>query len=321
MAHLPRLYSRIYHPQNVYALHFDVKIPQPQVNAMVNRLKSRTPTFAQNTFLVPPDVLLYNGVSMILNTLSALTFLLQLDNEWHFFINLSGSDYPLTDANLPRQLLAQALPYEPQFFSFAPQDEWMPRFKIRANNLFIDPSLTHKTNEIPALIETTFQNPLFHNMSFTPVHAEAWMILSRDFCKYVTHSPTARRMLLTVANMRGSDEYFFSSLAYNNAHFNQSLVPHSFRKVVWNHKGVHSGQHPYFIDQFKDGEWTFLDLVRDSPQWHARKFQHNDTEMMNLIDKFANDAERIEKARYDFRSVIARLRHRISTFEQKTSSS
>lgn len=314
MPHLPRLFSRVYHPSNVYGLHFDVKIPQPQVNNMLIRLKAAIPNFRTNTHLIPPDVLIYNGVSMVLNTLSAITFLLQVPNEWDFFINLSGSDYPLTSPYLPRELLAYALPYSPQFFSFAPRDSWQARFKIRAENIYVDPSLTHETHHaLPPLIETSHRNPLFDNVSFVPVHAEAWMILSRSFCDFVTISATARRMLLSVANMRGSDEFFFSSLAYNDAVFTRSLVPHSFRKVVWTHDGLHAGQHPYYIDQLKDGRWTFLDEIRQSPQWHARKFLHNDSAMMNLIDKFSNDDERVAQTRRDFHKIIARLRNSIST--------
>lgn len=311
LPHLPRLFARIYHPRNVYALHFDVKVSQLQVNQAVAQLRSLVPSFDQNTYLVPPDVIVYNGVSMILNTLAGMTFLLDLPNPWHFFINLSGSDYPLTASYLPRQLLARAIPYNPVFFSIANSSGWQSRFKIRSETLYLDPSLTHAQSDLPPLIETSFQNPLVENVTFVPVHSEAWMILSRSFVEYLVHSPTARRMLVSLANMRGSDEFFFASLAYNHPVFNRSLVPHSFRKVIWSLNGVHAGQHPYNIDRTDDqGNYAFKEQLRSCVQWHARKFEQNDSALMDAIDAFADDPARVAKIRHEFNKVMNNLRLR-----------
>lgn len=317
LAHLPRLFGRVYHPGNVYALHFDVKIPQSHVEQSMTQLQSSIPSLNRNTYVVPSDVIVYNGVSMILNTLAAINYLLDLKHPWTFFINLSGSDYPLTDAYLPRQLLAQALPYSPIFFSLAEEENWMIRFKKRAEDMFIDPSLTHSVNYNPPLIETPFKNPIFDNITFIPVHAEAWMILPRQFCTYVSTSPKSRRMLLSLANMRGSDEYFFSTLAYNHPVFNKSIVPHSFRKVIWTHDGTHAGQHPYHIDESQNGRWIFLAELLESPQWHARKFLHSDSSLMDQIDNFSNDPQRVSMIRREFGKVINRLRHRFTSTTQR----
>lgn len=314
LPHLPRLFRRIYHPRNVYALHFDVKIPQSQVDHAVAQLRSAVTSFDQNTYLVPPDVIVYNGVSMILNTLAGMTFLLDLPNPWHFFINLSGSDYPLTTSYLPRQLLAKAIPYNPVFFSLANPSGWRARFKIRSEKLYLDPSLTHAQSDLPSLIETTHDNPLVENVTFVPVHSEAWMILSRPFVEYLVHSPTARRMLVSLANMRGSDEFFFASLAFNHPVFNRSLVPHSFRKVIWSYNGIHAGQHPYNIDRTDDqGNFIFKEQLRSCVQWHARKFEQNDSALMDAIDSFADEPARVAKIHHEFGKVMDNLRHRYNT--------
>lgn len=311
MLHLPRLFRRIYHPRNVYALHFDIKVPPADVQKAIDHLRTLIPTFDRNTYIVPPDVLVYNGVSMILNTLAGMTFLLDVPNPWHFFINLSGNDYPLTHPYLPRQLLAQALPFNSVFFSLANPSGWLARYKIRSEKLYLDPSLTHAQTDLPPLLETPHLNPLTHNVSFVPVHSEAWMILSRSFVQYLVHSPTSRRMLVSLANMRGSDEFFFASLAYNHPAFNRSLVPHSFRKVIWSFNGIHAGQHPYFIDRVDDNSnYVFKDQLRSCVQWHARKFQENDSPLMDDIDAFANDPARVAKIRHEFSKVMTNLRTR-----------
>lgn len=303
LGHLPRLFRRIYHPENVYGLHFDVKIPQSHINETIAQLQSVVPTFQANTYLIPRDVIVYDGVSMVLNTLAAITFLLDASNDWDFFINLSGNDYPLTDAHLPRELLTQVLPLSPNFFSMAKEESWRQRFKVRAERIVVDPSLTHSLNN-PDLIETSSRNPIFDNVTFIPVHAEAWMILSRRFCEYLIRSPTSRRMLLTVGNMRGSDEFYFASLAYNHPEFNKSIISRSFRKVIWVQNGVHAGQHPYNIDIVKDGQYVFLEQLRTSPQWHARKFMDANSELMDKIDAFSDDPERAYVIRREFGKAI-----------------
>lgn len=320
LPHLPRLFCKIYHPRNVYALHFDVKIPQSEVDVAVAQLRAAVPTFDKNTYLVPPDVIVYNGVSMILNTLAGMTFLLDIPNPWHFFINLSGSDYPLTASYLPRQLLAQAIPYNPVFFSLANPSGWRARFKIRSEKLYLDPSLTHAQSDLPSLIETTHDNPLVDNVTFVPVHSEAWMILSRSFVEYLVHSPTARRMLVSLSSMRGSDEFFFASLAFNHPVFNRSLVPHSFRKVIWSYDGVHAGQHPYNIDRTDDqGNFIFKDQLRSCVQWHARKFEQHDSALMDAIDEFVDDSDRVTKIRHEFGKVMNNLRQRYNSMTPATS--
>lgn len=317
LPHFPRLFRRVYHPDNTYGLHFDVKILQADVDKLMAQIQSSIPTFRQNTHLVPSDVIVYNGVSMVLNTLAALTFLLDASDQWQFFINLSGNDYPLTEAYLPRQLLAQALPFSPIFLSLGNESMWMERFKIRADYLHFDPSLSHSLQN-PELLETDQRNPILPNIAFTPVHAEAWMILPRSFCHFLIHSPIARRMLLSVANMRGSDEFFFSTLAYNHPEFNKSIVPHSFRKVIWKLDGKHAGQHPYYIDEYMDGQWVFLNELRDSPQLHARKFLQSDSALMDYIDAFANHPDRVVKTRREFSKAISILRKKFAAASNNT---
>lgn len=296
----------MYHPQNVYAIHFDAKIPDKAVEAAIAEIEARVPDHQLNTYIVPRQLVTYDGVSIILSTLSVMSFLLtEVKQSWDFFINLSGSDYPLVQPTVPRKLLGKARLYDPLFFSFARQDRWEAEFRARASTFHVDEALTHQT-EGGELHHVKARNPIVERLNFVPSYGEAWMIVHREFCEYVTGSETARKMLLTMGNMRGGDEHFFVTLAYNEERFNKTIVRNSLRKVVWVMDGKRSGQHPFYLDEREeDGvRWKFLEKVRNCFAFHARKFRTAESEFMDVVDGLAKDEERIERVEESFERLM-----------------
>eukprot|EP00168_Porphyra_purpurea_P010644 TRINITY_DN2650_c0_g1_i13.p1 TRINITY_DN2650_c0_g1~~TRINITY_DN2650_c0_g1_i13.p1 ORF type:complete len:363 (-),score=80.23 TRINITY_DN2650_c0_g1_i13:626-1714(-) len=147
VALLPRLMAAIYHPDNAYAVHFDVKIGAAVVADTVDKVGSalaafaaegapsgrrqRDGTKAQRTQVALPENVLfmdrtpvtYRGITTVLNTLEGMSTLLNYtrpvadgssrtaaDAErppWTYFINLSASDYPLLSTTATRRLLGR----------------------------------------------------------------------------------------------------------------------------------------------------------------------------------------------------------------------
>lgn len=321
--HLPRLFQRLYHPLNIHAIHFDVKIPDEKVEAAMKEVRDRVPGYQSNTHVVPRQLVTYNGVSIILSTLSVMSFLLnEVSEPWDFFINLSGSDYPLVTPEVPRRLLGTARPYNALFFSLANRTRWEPEFRARAASFHIDDALTHQKTA-GELRHVRARNPLIERLHFIPAYAEAWMIVPREFCRYVTTSDAARKMLLTVGNMRGGDEHFFVTLAYNDVTYNASIVSNSMRRVVWKFEGKEAGQHPFYLDESgDDGKgFRFLELLRSSIAFHARKFRVPDSEFMDEIDAIALDKSGIEATEKAFHGMIAGLKWRLAMRDRSTHSS
>ncbi len=112
LKHLPRLLRRIWHPENLYAVHFDVLIePSSAKHALLEaNLSSAVGAVPTNILMMPREVVNYRGVSMLLNIMSAMQFLLDADPSWRYFINLSASDYPLISPDLLRELLGHQGP-------------------------------------------------------------------------------------------------------------------------------------------------------------------------------------------------------------------
>lgn len=302
--HLPRLLRTLYHERNVYAIHFDLKIPTDVVQDATDRIRSN-PQYASNVHIMSSELITYRGISMLLNTINAMRLLIDEDKSWDYFINLSGADYPLITAGMQRQLLGQEKGLN--FFTFAPKRTWDSMAENRLSEVWFDESLTFRRKAtIGKLSKLEVRNPLVDNRAFDVSHAEAWMISSREFCDFVVRGDMARKMLVAFAYAVDSSEHYFASLAWNHEHYKKSLVPHSLRMIVWMHDGVLSGQHPYYIDEeTDDGEYKFKEQVSESVLFFARKFKKTDSELMDLIDQRANDKEVIEKVSTHLTKKIA----------------
>lgn len=112
---LSRLMRVLYHKENLYAIHFDKKIDDKQVNDTLRELMQVTTRMSgdagfslpSNVITIPRKYVSYMGVSMVLNTIAGMEALAE-STSWDFFINLSGSDYPLLPQDRIRKILGLA---------------------------------------------------------------------------------------------------------------------------------------------------------------------------------------------------------------------
>jgi len=312
---LPRLLSQLYHEANLYIVHFDTEI-DPEEGLHKLRMANVTGGFhvPNNVHILPQETVNYRGISMTLNTISGMTHALSLSqhsgHNWKYFINLSGSDYPLISPNELRDLLLGHTGASREFFSFAPDDAAERMMKRRLRNFHVDDALgfLRKKNKVEAI--PGIENPLTAKLQLIPAFAEAWMILSREFVSYITQSADARRTLLTFAYSVSSPEHYFSSLVRNSQKFSAGIVNHSMRLVKWRYRGTRAGQHPYYLDELYDKEievgrrrTVHHDLV-ESPLFFARKFKHRQSKLMDDIDAARNDPDHLKVVRDHFRAKL-----------------
>ncbi|KAI0563315.1 Xylosyltransferase family GT14 [Gracilaria domingensis] len=304
VSHLPRLLKSIHHPENVYAIHFDLKIPQETVQGVIQKIQGQIGQ-SKNIHVMQSELITYRGISMLLNTISAMRLLLEEDDKWDYFINISGADYPLITAETQRQLLGHELGLN--YFTYAPSKTWRDMAENRVSELWFDESLSfRKTASLGELQKLPIRNPLVDTREFEITHAEAWMISSREFCDFVLRGDMARKMLVGFSYAVDSSEHYFASLAWNSDRFRDTIVTHSMRMILWSHEGKSSGQHPYNIDERKeDGEYRFKSLIDKSVLFFARKFKDADSELMNFVDERAKKKETMESAKDHLVSKIA----------------
>lgn len=283
----PRLLRVVWHPKNVYIVHFDRKIPERKRAHAESAMFKRSKQYEGNVHVMRSETVTYRGISMVLNLLSAMQEALDHDADWNYFINISGSDYPLVSVENQRKLLftEDFLQRNRSFFSFSNEGWWEESKEYRFDLLYTDTSLSFNDSESD-VIAAHKEQPIAKTAAFTFVAAEAWMILHREFVKFLLSNSYARRMLLSFSYSLEPEEHYFASVAYNNQLFNDTNVMHALRHVQWVHNGKHSGQHPYYIDQKEpDGKtWTFRDEIEDSSCFFARKIRIQDSRLLTYID-------------------------------------
>lgn len=282
---LPRLFQKIHHARNIYIVHIDAKV-ELHLRERVQTYVNTSDILSKNVHFLDSEMVTYKGVSMVLNTLAAMTYALRVDNSWNYFINLSGADYPLVSAINQRRLLAR--PGVPighlNFVTMFPQREWKP-YSFRIRIMYWDPAVVgHQSASSRLQIFRGMRSyPLERYRHFTFTKAEAWVILSRPFVKFVIRSAYAKKMLLNHLHVRSAPEHYFTDILYNHPVWRQTIVPDAFRKVVWRYRRRLSGQHPYVLDRGESlfSFWQFLNRTRSL---FARKFSIPNSALLDDID-------------------------------------
>ncbi len=132
---VPSLFEALYHPSNVYLVHFDKRIPADVVEHWGNRILIRgnssmdaaglgqndgdvhvktahqpTPKRERersNVHILHRELIQYRGVSLVVGVLEGMQAALRLLTgiPWDYFINISGSHYPTVTPQVMRQIL------------------------------------------------------------------------------------------------------------------------------------------------------------------------------------------------------------------------
>lgn len=294
---LSRLLVVLWHPQHVYVIHLDAKI-KPEKAENVKRVIGSVNVF-QNVYFLPSEVITYKGVSMLLNTLSGMDFLLtKVRHKWEFFINLSGSDYPLVNSHTMAHVLGdpEITSRNMSFIQLAESKEfWESMKKSRFDYIYYDTAIgmanestTLSNGSDTKLINTWVRHPILDQVGVEFTQSEAWIIAHRTFAELATQSTQGRKMLLLLSLMQDPEEHFFAMLAWNSPSVNKSLAHHAFRAVFWELNGKMSGQHPYYIDQTDEhGDYPFwLGHLVESRCFFARKVKSAHSPLLDRIDQY-----------------------------------
>lgn len=317
---VPRLLRVLWHPKNTYIVHFDKKIPDWQrEHATASILRSKqNARYRANVFVLPPEVITYRGISMVINSMSAMQAAVDRSEDWDFFINISGSDYPLISPTNQRLLLAENdfKKRARSFLSISVRSWWTESKGYRYTRLFTDTSLSMNGTQAE-LIDSYTAQPLASRLAFEFVAAESWMILHRSLVKYLLTSAQSRRYFAAFAYAAEPEEHYFATVAYNTPEFNSTLVRHAMRNVNWMYKGKHAGQHPYFVDASdSNGKWIFKDTVKDSGCFFTRKISIENSKFLDWIDTELNGvADNAQRDKVD--ENLQRARSRLECISQK----
>jgi len=313
VATVSRLMRVLYHRDNFYAIHFDKKIEELLVNETLKEIAQVIPgrsgvetllDLPDNIIILPRKYVSYMGISMVLNTIAGMEALAE-SYSWDFFINLSGSDYPLLSQPRIRKILGHAkqrLP-RPNFMWIDGNSE---KWGNRLAQLHFDPALypeapvSHNSNSFELLqaIPPGAQHPFANVSWFSFAKCEAWMILSNEFVNYIIRSIDSKELLIKFAHSLAADEHFFCSLLKSR----EDIYPHinsTMRFILWWHPQLgNSGARPFTLD---DKWWIVGKSLRCSGALFTRKVSSCHADILDVIDTlfirgldkdFANIVER-----------------------------
>ncbi|CAN8064208.1 unnamed protein product [Agarophyton chilense] len=274
----------------------------------------------KNVFLLPSDPVTYAGVSMLLNTLNAIST--ALEHKWDYFINLSGADYPLLRPEIIRRLLGSPVVLKERLNFLQSQEADKDRkwfINKRLGNLYLDTTLhSPSTKQKGTLVNLNTTNPVdITNVPF--VKSEAWVILHRSFCVHAVFSASGRRLLLSYATARAPDELFFGTLLSKSEEFRPTMTWDSLRFIKW---GLHGTKwsRPGFLDEL-DNE--IREELATSGALFARKFRDPDSRLMDFIDSHLSGSAEFEYRRNDssikqFSAIAERRLRCAATFRSAT---
>eukprot|EP00871_Galdieria_phlegrea_P002299 jgi/Galph1/306/GphlegSOOS_G5089.1 len=315
---LSRLFRVLYDSENLYVIHFDKKIDDTRVRLSIREIgqvvqhasNSSSDFLPDNIFLLPRKYVSYMGISMVLNTIAGMQALTKM-GWFDFFINLSGSDYPLVSQLRIRQILGHARKRDP-LPNFVWTDDQPEKWRSRISELHFDPAIFENVDALQVIQDfplvkaspSTVQHPFANQSLFSLSKCEAWMIISRQFVEYIIESTEAKEMLLRFAHSLVADEHYFCSLMHTRKEsFPQ--INSTLRFILWWHPQLgNSGARPFPLD---DKWWIVGKSLRCSGALFARKFSHSNSEILDMIDNLfirELDKEYIQNVASRFREVV-----------------
>jgi hypothetical protein len=210
-----RLFRAIYHPNN----HYLISVDEKSGLAFFRDIEVFLSNFP-NAHIVDSGKVVWGGYSMVQAELDGMKYLLALDLNWDFFINLSGQDFPLKTQDYIHDFLGKHK--DSNFLKIANQAKVRPNTMNRIENHF---------QETETGISTVIRKRRFLE-GVTSYIGGQWMILTRDFCDFMCHSSEVKKFEDFYRHTLIPDESFFQTVLMNTS-FNGPIINDDKRAIIW----------------------------------------------------------------------------------------
>ncbi|CAN0083954.1 unnamed protein product, partial [Ectocarpus sp. 8 AP-2014] len=260
-----RLLKAIYDPNNFYLVHLDRKDKRSIRRDFENFIEE----WDNVRMLEPALDVSWGGYTITLTAIFGICTMVQWNDEWDFFINLSASDFPLLPQSELTTVLGKYADVGMNFVSGEPLNE-----RNRVEVLIDDQGLYREKQSSKAgrpLKVGKARLPPSKSM-FTVYKGEFWVILHRSFCKYLEASPdnVARSLQAYFSKFRISDESYFQTVLCHPLAPSFLVHPDNLRFVSW--PDVIEGHYVLHPDPITGGASGNVNVAMDSGALFARKF-------------------------------------------------
>lgn len=245
-----RLFNSIYEPGNCYLIHIDKKAS----DALKEEVQLFLKPFA-NVYIMQSANVVWGGYSMVQVELDGMKYLLDINVDWDYFINLSGQDYPLKSQKIIRQFLTKN--NGKSYLKVADQQLKRPETMNRVENHFqeLEDSISNVTHKRAYMEDVV------------PYIGGQWMMLTRTCCEFICNSSEVLKFEDYYFNTLIADESFFQTVLMNTS-FDGVLVDDDKRAIIW----IPDGDIKLRPKTFTNEDFDFLHL---DGNLFARKFDDN----------------------------------------------
>lgn len=256
-----RLFNSIYSPDNQYVVHVD----KSSGLGIAENVSQFLRPYANVKILTPKNAL-WGGYSLVDAELRGMALLLEMDDAWTHYINLSGQDFPLKSQRYIREFL-KAYPGK-QFIRARPQDTDRPETLNRINHFYIE--------ALGKITKCKDRRDFLENAQ--PYIGTQWKVVTRSLCQFVCHDARVDRFKEFYRNTFIADEAFFQTVIMNHVHLGQ-VVDDDLRMIDW----VPDGDIKLRPRNFGVGD---LGSLLRSKDLFARKFDaEEDPLILGLLEK------------------------------------
>ncbi|MCK8489050.1 beta-1,6-N-acetylglucosaminyltransferase [Paenibacillus sp. MBLB2552] len=261
---LLRLLNAIYSAENIYLIHIDSGANDELLELAENLTRSN-----DNIRTLPSRFLSWGGWSLVQAELDAINYLLNWDQEWEYYINLSGQDFPLVKQEQVRDFLAgKDLNYiDARLMSEIPNQK-----QVTQGHYHIEDGgkLLNLGERKP--FESYFQPQV------KPYYGSQWKMITRAFAEYAATSYLSFEMQDYFRYTLIPDEAFFQTLLLNSQ-FKATHINKCYRyfDMELHHSAI---QRPATLTV------AYLTYLFSSDALFARKFDEDvDSVALQIIEK------------------------------------
>lgn len=262
-----RMFNAIWHADNHYLIHVD-KRSGIALQKEIAVFLSGYP----NASLLKSENMQWGGYSLVDAELRGMAELLKVNAQWDFFINMSGQDFPLKSQESVFDFLKRHRGKD--FLKLMNQRDCRPETLNRIEHYFLEQDDRMSEPMMPRRFLS----------GVTPYIGNQWMMVSRQFCEFVTKSPEVERFRLFYQNTLIPDEGFFQTVMMNTS-YRPNVINDDKREIDWIPAGT---------IKLRPRDYTVRDvgMLKKSPHLFARKFDETiDKNILSLLEKHLSAVE------------------------------
>lgn len=248
------MFQQIYTRDQFYLIHIDRKAKAEIIEEIQLYL-----VHFPNVYLLESMNIVAGGFSMIQAELNAMEFLLNVNQEWDYFINLSGEDFPLKSQNIIRRFLT--LNIGRNYLFYYDQKFYRPDTLKRIQNHFTE--LTHK---ISSLI---YKREFMENV--IPYIGGKWFIFTRETCVFMTNNKRVMDFEDYYLHTFLPAESFFQTVLMNTA-FKDIIVNDDKRAVIEKTFFNKTQYNKDLIESLRSGNQLFIRKINTGTNENILKY-------------------------------------------------